>query len=31
VLTLAIHHYVIYDQNGRQMGEVVQTLLNYIK
>lgn len=30
VITLTTHHYVVYDQNGRQMGEVVQTLLNYI-
>ena len=29
VIALAIHHYVIYDQSGRQMGEVVQTFLNY--
>ena len=28
IVAIAIHHYVIYDQFGRQMGEVVQTLLN---
>lgn len=29
VIALAIHHYAIYDQSGRQMGEVVQSILNY--
>ncbi len=29
VVALIFHHYVIYDQFGRQMGEVVQTFLNY--
>ncbi len=31
LIALAIHHYVIYDQSARQMGEVIQTLLNYIR
>ena len=30
VVTLAIHHYIIYDLSSRQMGEVVQTFLNYL-
>ena len=28
VITLVIHHYAIYDQLGRQMGEVVQAVIN---
>ncbi len=31
VIALVIHHYMVYAQDGRQMGEVIQTLLNYIK
>lgn len=30
VIALAIHHYIIYDQFGRQMGEVIQTVLNLL-
>ncbi len=30
IIALAINHYVIYDQYGRQMGEVVQSLLNHL-
>ena len=29
LIALALHHYVIYEQFGRQMGEVTQTLLNH--
>ncbi|MBI4358227.1 MAG: hypothetical protein HY584_02915 [Candidatus Omnitrophica bacterium] len=29
LLTLVIHHYMIYDLLGRQMGEVIQSVLNY--
>ena len=29
VVALGIHHYVTYEQMGRQMGEIVQTVLNY--
>ena len=29
MIALAIHHYIVYEQFGRQMGEVVQTLLNH--
>ncbi|GEM_PF-6707461 len=29
IIALAIHHYVVYDQYGRQMGEIVQSLLNH--
>ena len=29
IVTLAIHHYTVYDQFSRQMGEVVQAVLNY--
>ena len=29
VVTLAIHHYAVYEQFSRQMGEVVQSILNY--
>lgn len=28
VVALAMHHYAIYEQLNRQMGEVVQTVLN---
>jgi len=28
LIALAIHHYAIYDQLGRQMGEVVQAVVN---
>ncbi len=28
IIALSIHHYVIYDQFGAQMGEVAQTLLS---
>lgn len=31
MVALAIHHYIVYEQFGRQMGEVIQTLLNYIR
>ena len=31
MIALAIHHYVIYDRFSRHLGEVVQTLLNYLK
>ena len=30
LIALAINHYVVYDQYGRQMGEVVQTISNYL-
>lgn len=30
VVALAIHHYVVYDQIGRQMGEVVQSFVNLL-
>lgn len=29
VVTLIINHYVVYDRFSRQMGEVLQTVLNY--
>ncbi len=29
IVTLVIHHYTAYEQFGRQMGEVVQAVLNY--
>ena len=29
IIALSIHHYVVYDQFGKQMGEVVQTLFNF--
>lgn len=29
IIALTIHHYAIYDQSGRQMGEVVQSILSY--
>lgn len=30
LITLVFHHYLIYDQYGKQMGEVVQSILNYL-
>ena len=30
LVALALHHYIIYDQFGRQMGEVVQSILNFL-
>jgi len=30
IIALSIHHYVIYDQFGAQMGEVIETLLKRI-
>ncbi len=29
IVALSIHHYIVYDQFGQPMGEVVQTLLNH--
>lgn len=28
IVALSIHHYIVYDQFGKQMGEVIQNLLN---
>lgn len=30
VITLVIHHYIIYERIGRGMSEIIQGLLNYI-